>query len=230
MTSHPVTAVTPLEMATFTFPDDEAPLAGQEGVVMAYAIRHRDGIVLFDTGIGFGSEEMDERYHPKSRPIAEALHEAAIDKRDIVAVVNCHLHVDHAGQNSAFPRIPIHVQPAEWRRAHEPDYTILEWIDFVGADYRQRAGEYDLISGVRVMATPGHTPGHQSVLLDMADGPVVLAGQALYSRNEWAGFPTDREGASRAWDRSAYDASVAKLRALSPKWVYFGHDRTVWSA
>ena len=51
--------VTPLELGTFRFPEPE--LAHRQGVVMGYAIRHRGGIFLFDTGLGFGNEELDER-------------------------------------------------------------------------------------------------------------------------------------------------------------------------
>ena len=222
--------IVPLEMATFRFADDEVPLAGQEGVVMAYAVRHRNGVLLFDTGFGSGSDLVDERYHPVARSILDALTAATIDPAAVVAVINCHLHIDHAGQNSAFPGTPIHAQPLEWQAAHERDYTILEWIDFPAADYRLRAGDSYLLPGVRVLSTPGHTPGHQSLVIDTTEGAVILAGQAVYSRDEWDGVPTAREGASRAWDRDAYDASVARLRAIRPVRVYFGHDRAVWTA
>jgi len=83
---------------------------------------------------------------------------------------------------------------------------------------------------VRVVGTPGHTPGHQSLVIDTPEGPIVLAGQALYSRGEWLDVPGAREGRSRAWDADAYDASVRRLRDIQPVRVYFGHDREFWSA
>jgi glyoxylase-like metal-dependent hydrolase (beta-lactamase superfamily II) len=217
-------------MATFRFADDEGTLAGQEGVVMACAVRHPSGVVLFDTGFGFGSKLVDERYHPQSRRIHEVLADAGVDPQAIIAIINCHLHIDHAGQNSAFPRTPIHAQPAEWEAAHGEDYTILEWVDFPNAGYRLHAGDYELLPGIRVLATPGHTPGHQSLAVDTTEGLSILAGQAVYSRDEWIGAPTDREGASRAWDRAAYDRSIERLRDLAPAAVHFGHDRSVWTA
>jgi len=225
-----LSAVVPLEMATFRFADDEGPLAGQEGVVMACAVRHPSGVVLFDTGFGFGSKLVDERYHPQSGRTHDVLAVAGIDPEAIIAVINCHLHIDHAGQNSAFPRTPIHAQPAEWEAAHGEDYTIVEWVDFPNADYRLHAGDYELLPGIRVLATPGHTPGHQSLAVDTIEGLTILAGQAAYSRDEWIGARTDREGASRAWDRAAYDRSITRLHDLAPARVLFAHDRSVWMA
>jgi glyoxylase-like metal-dependent hydrolase (beta-lactamase superfamily II) len=218
--------VVPLEVAEFDFPDPE--LAGRTGVVVAYAIRHADGVVLFDTGFGFGNSELDATYHPRSRRIDEVLAGAGIEPDAIDAVVNCHLHADHAGQNGAFPGVPIYVQPLEWEIAHTTDHTILEWIDVPGIDYRQVAGDYELRPGIRVIATPGHTPGHQSMLVETSDGRAVLAGQAVYSLDEWTGNAGGIEGRSSAPDRDAYDRSVERLRALEPDRVLFGHDRRSW--
>ncbi len=221
--------VIPLELATFTFAQDE-PHAGEEGVVVAYAIRHSEGVLQFDTGFGFGNEYVDARYRPQSRRIDEALRHAGIDMADVTAVLNCHLHIDHAGQNSAFPGVPIHVQAAEWHEAHTTEHTVLEWIDFDGADYRHHDGDYEVLPGITALATPGHTPGHQSLAIETSDGLILLAGQAVYSAGEWAGAPGAREGYTRAADRSAYADSVARLRALRPERVLFAHDRAAWSA
>src|SRR5688572_15360082 len=170
--------IVPLEMAEFRFADDE-PLAGQIGVVMAYAVRHYGGVLLFDTGFGFGNDEVDARYQPRARRLPDVLAEAGIDVADVAAVVNCHLHIDHAGQNALFPNVPIYAQPEEWATAHATDYTILEWVDFPGARYELMAGDYDLYPGIRVIATPGHTRGHQSLVVDTAEGRNILCGQAV---------------------------------------------------
>ncbi len=220
--------ITPLFMADFRFAADE-PHAGELGVVMAYAVRHRDGVLLFDTGFGIGNAELDAYYQPRARRVTRVLAEAGMAPTDITSVVNCHLHVDHAGQNAEFRSVPIYVQPAEWEAAHSTDYTILDWIDAPGLEYRQVAGDHQPIEGVRVIATPGHTRGHQSLVVETDDGPIVLAGQAVYSAGEWAGEPGAREGRSRAWDQVAYDASVERLRGLEPVRVLFGHDRRPWT-
>ena len=229
MTPTDLPDITPLEMATFKFADEE-PLAGQVGVVMAYVVRHGTGTLLFDTGFGFGNPELDAYYRPRARRLPDVLAGVGIALGEIDAVVNCHLHVDHAGQNALFPGVPIYVQPAEWVVAHTTDHTILEWIDFEGARYQHVAGDHEPYPGIKILATPGHTPGHQSLVVDTAGGVSVLAGQAVYTAGEWAGDPDVWEGRSRAPDPAAYDRSIERLRALEPTRVFFGHDRRSWTA
>jgi N-acyl homoserine lactone hydrolase len=220
--------ITPLELGTFSFPDDELP--GLQGVVMGYLIRHRGGLLLFDTGFGFGNAELDDRYHPKPVRIADALRTAGVDVTDIDAVANCHLHADHAGQNATFPGVPIYVQAPEWEIAHTTDHTILEWIDFDGSRYQQIDGHHQLSEDVAIIPTPGHTPGHQSLAVRTPQGLVVLAGQACYTAAEWAGQETQLEGRSGAPDADAYDRSIRRLRDLGSVSVRFGHDRAAWTA
>ena len=220
--------IVPVPLGEFRFAADE-PYAGESGVVIAYAVRHPDGILLFDTGFGFGNAELDAYYQVRALPVAQALADAGIALKDITAVVNCHLHVDHAGQNGSFIGIPIYVQAAEWEVAHTTDHTILDWIDVPDTDYRRIHGDHDLFDGIRIIATPGHTPGHQSLVVETPAGVEVLTGQAVYSPGEWAGEPGAREGRTRAPDADAYDRSFEKLRALDPVRVWFGHDRDHWS-
>jgi N-acyl homoserine lactone hydrolase len=223
-----VNEVVPVPMGEFRFAADE-PHAGEVGVVVAYAVRHPAGVLLFDTGFGFGNAELDAYYQVRALPIEAALADAGIAIKDVGAVVDCHLHVDHAGQNGSFAGVPIYVQATEWEIAHTTDHTILEWIDVPGADYRLIVGDHDLFDGIRIVATPGHTVGHQSLVVAAADGIHVLAGQAVYSPGEWVGEPGAREGRTRAWDPDAYDRSVDRLRSLDPVRVWFAHDRTTWS-
>jgi N-acyl homoserine lactone hydrolase len=217
----------PIELATFTFPDPE--MAGREGVVIAYVVRHRGGILLFDTGFGFGDAELDASYHPIARRIDDALRDDGIDPDNITAVANCHLHADHAGQNRAFGSVPIFVQAVEWELAHTTDHTILDWVDFPGARYRHLVGDARLADGIRTVATPGHTKGHQSLVVDGRDGPIILAGQACYSFGEWVGETGAIEGGPSAADPVAYAASIERLRSLDPAAVHFAHDRRSWT-
>jgi len=217
--------IVPLELETFSFPKEIPEL---RGVVVAYLVRHAGGLLLFDTGFGFGNAELDERYHPQQVNVADALRAVGVDPAEIDAVANCHLHADHAGQNATFPGIPIYVQATEWKIAHTTDHTILEWIDFDGSRYEQVDGDHTISDDIRLLATPGHTPGHQSLAVRTRAGLVVLAGQACYTAAEWAGDPTPLEGRSGAPDIEAYDSSIARLRALDSQVVRFGHDRESW--
>ncbi len=95
---------------------------------------------------------------------------------------------------------------------------------------RRREGVllFDTDFGFRVLATSGHSTGHQSLVVAQPDGPVVLSGQAIYGLDEWTGSRGGR-GRSTAPDRTAYDASVARIRAIEPSRVLFAHDRRPWS-
>jgi N-acyl homoserine lactone hydrolase len=89
-------------------------------------------------------------------------------------------------------------------------------------------GEAEVASGLRVIPTPGHTAGHQSLVVDGTDGTIVLAGQALQSRLEWEGATEpSASGASTARD-PAYPNSVQRLMELGPARVHFAHDPEVW--
>jgi len=121
--------VIPLHLADVTYPASH-PLAGQNGPVLGFAIRHPDGLVLVDTGIGEGNEWIENNYRPRSRGVREALAGAKLDPDGVRAIVNSHLHFDHCGQNRAFPGVPIHVQQAELDLALREGHTIVEWVDF----------------------------------------------------------------------------------------------------
>lgn len=231
MSGQPIDVVA-LPMGEFTFPPGEA-YEGQTGLVVAYAIRHATGTFLFDTGFAMPEPELDTfyaRYDVRPNSLPEVAAAAGVELAEITAVANCHLHLDHAGQNALFPGIPIYVQEPEWEVAHEPDYTHLPAIDFQGANYQHRAGDHEVAPGIRIFATPGHSPGHQSVVVQTQDGPLLLVGQAVYSHGEWAGVAGAREGVSTAPDQPEYARSVERLRALNPARVLFGHDRRGWPA
>jgi N-acyl homoserine lactone hydrolase len=231
-TSHPRVEVLPLQLASITFPEWH-PLTG-EGDVLGFALRHRGGVVLFDTGIGDGSDVIDRLYRPVRRSIDEALADHDHRRSDVTAIVNSHLHFDHCGNNSLFPGVPIYAQEVELVAARQPRYTVPEWVAFEGAEYRSIDGDAEVAPGIRVVSTPGHTEGHQSIVVDDGDRPVVLAGQAIYSRAELVDMtgdgPTD-EATSIGEDESnpaQYRASARRLMALRPRRVHFSHDREVW--
>jgi len=195
----------------------------------AHAVVHRDGVFLFDNGAGIGNADVEAAFTPRVKRLEDALAEHGLSLADLTGVANCHLHFDHAGQNARLPRgVPIFVQRPEWARVREPDYTVPEWIDVPGLAYEVLDGEAEVGPGLRLIPTPGHTPGHQSLVVETADGIIVLAGQALQSRLEWEGAtdPT-ASGAADAPD-PRYATSVARLRALDPVRVHFAHDPSVW--
>ena len=64
------------------------------------------------------------------------------------------------------------------------DYTIREWVDFAGATYVEHEGEVELLPGIRLLPAPGHTDGHQVVVVATGEGPVVLGGDVGTSFRE----------------------------------------------
>lgn len=223
--------VVPFVVSELRLPQKEQALLGLEWwPTVAHAVVHRDGVFLFDTGAGLGNAEVQERFSPRVTPIEDALASHGIALADITGVANCHLHFDHSGQNYRLPpSVPIFVQRAEWRMVHVPDYTIPEWADAPGLSYELLGGETEVAPGLTLIPTPGHAPGHQSLVIETSNGTVVLAGQAVQSRAEWEGASDEAaSGEPNAPDRDAYVRSVLRLRALEPMRVHFAHDPQIW--
>jgi len=168
-----------------------------------HVIQHPQGRVLVDTGLIDSTPELDEEWSPRFDPDAIP--------RDVVCVINTHLHFDHCGGNRLFAGTPIYVQRLEREAARGEDYTVSEWVDFDGATYVELDGETELLPGVRVVPTPGHTPGHQSVLVETDDGLVVVAGDVAYSWDEF--------------DRPA-NTAAAMLTGLAPRRIWLAHEST----
>ena len=214
----------------YTMPEDSS-LPHQKIVVLAYVIRHPDGLVLFDTGIGEGHEEAERRYHPiVRRPLREALSAVGVAMGDVRAIANCHFHLDHCGGNPSFPGTPIFAQRVEYDASHSLDYTLPEIVDFEGAKLELHDGDADVFPGLRIIPTPGHTPGHQSLLVETRDGRVLIAGQAMNDASEYGRaqlawrvrHERPEEGAPEVADW------IARVQELEPRRVYFAHDPAVW--
>ena len=201
----PDVRVVPFLVSELRLPPDEQELLGREWwPSYAHAVMHRDGVFLFDNGVGFGNAEIASMFSPRVTAIEDALAEHGISLADVTGVANCHLHFDHSGQNARLPSgVPIFVQRTEWAMVHEPDYTVPEWIDAPGLSYEVLDGEIEVAPGLRLIPTPGHTVGHQSLVLDASDGTVVLAGQAVQSRAEWEGATEPSASGAPAARRSS---------------------------
>jgi len=169
-----------------------------------HVIEHPDGRVLVDTGMIDSTPELDEEWHP--------FFDQALIPRDVVCVINTHLHFDHCGGNRRFAGTPTYVQRAELAAAVEPDY-LVEWVHFDGESYGELDGDADLFAGVSVLFTPGHSPGHQSVVVETGDGLVVLGGDVTYSMRELI------DGAT---------PSILRIHRLQPARVYLAHHEQPW--
>ncbi|MDH6707663.1 N-acyl homoserine lactone hydrolase [Kitasatospora sp. MAA19] len=199
--------------------------------VLAYLVRRPEGLLLFDTGIGAGDPETEAHYRPVRRPLPEALAAAGVGGADIDLVVNCHLHFDHCGGNPLLAGTPVLVQAAELAAARRGGYTIDALVDFPGADYRELDGETEVWPGVRILPTPGHTGGHQSLVVERpGGGAVVLAGQAYDFASEYGQAVLARRAAREgvAAPLPGYRAWLDRLAEYGPRRVLFAHDHAVW--
>ncbi|MCO8277161.1 MBL fold metallo-hydrolase [Actinoplanes sp. TRM 88003] len=154
----------------------------------SYAVRVGTGpVVLVDAGIGpAGSLAAD--WAPVPGRLPDALAEAGIAPGDVAAIVLTHLHNDHMGwavpRDSPFTSARVVVQRADVdayaaRRDQAGQYDLL--IEPLRAAGRLEVldGDRVLAPGVRVVPTPGHTPGHQSVWVESGDDSLLVTGDLL---------------------------------------------------
>ncbi len=194
-----------------------------------------DAVYLIDTGMPDAwidrSGDLDgEEIFPHmtaSDRVDRQLARIGLAVGDITCVINSHLHFDHAGGNAHFPRVPILVQEAELEAARAGRITARDW-DAPGLRYETIRGDYRVRDGLDLLFTPGHTLGHQSVLVTLGDGRRLLfAVDAIYTSINW-----EEDKLSAMTDPVAGQASVDRLRreaARPDTTVIFGHDPTQWA-
>jgi N-acyl homoserine lactone hydrolase len=220
-----------LPLGTFVRPAEETG-TGQPRVeaVYGYLVRHERGLVLLDTGLGKGDAATEAWYRPQRIALQSALEARGVSLDQIAMVVNCHLHFDHCGGNPLLVGRPIVCQRRELTTARSGDYTMDHLIDHSGATYELLDGEAELWPGVRVVPTPGHVDGHQSLVVQCDDGSVVLAGQSHDTASAWS---ADALAASAiALGHTAplplAPAWIERLLSFDPKRVVFAHDAAAW--
>jgi glyoxylase-like metal-dependent hydrolase (beta-lactamase superfamily II) len=210
-------------------------LAGQRVVAVAYLVRHPEATLLFDTGFPFDREfavdEGDAHLVTYPRSVSAELAVLGSGFADLDLVANCHLHIDHAGGNFRLPPdLPIHVQATELAEAREEtDPLVVDALALDRQAYRPVEGEHELLPGLRLLPTPGHTAGHQSLVVETASGPVVLLGQGVPSASEFSAAAyavrLEAEGSTRV---PAYPEWLLAILDLGPSQVLFAHDLASW--
>ena len=171
--------------------------------------------------MGSGHPYVEKVFEPDLIDVTAALAELDLSPIDLDCVVNSHLHFDHCGANQAFRGLPHYVQAAEIEEAASDNYTIKEWISW--DDLVPVAGDLELSEEVSLLSTPGHTPGHQSILIDEGESKLLIAAQAAFSLDEFV-RGGDPEVQAHEGIEEKYVASLDRLKAIDADRIYLSHD------
>ncbi len=158
-----------------------------------YLIRHGKQWLLWDTGLTDAVAQSPNGVETaggaiiarRTKTLAGQLAELKVKPADVTYVGLSHNHADHTGNAKLFPGSTFLVQKAEYDFAYaDPAKTPLP----AGAKVTQLEGDHDVFGdgSVTILSTPGHTPGHQSLLVYLKKaGPVLLTGDAVHFKDNW---------------------------------------------
>jgi N-acyl homoserine lactone hydrolase len=197
-----------------------------------YLIHHPQGWLLWDTGITDAIASMPEGQAPadpkathwrRPKTLVSQLDALGVKPTDINYVAISHSHPDHIGNVGLFPQAMLLVQKAEY-----------EWPTPFGAGrfkpehpVTKLEGDHDVFGdgSVTILATPGHTPGHQSLLVKLPKtGALVLSGDAVHFQSNWdnRGVPsgnTDKDKTLASMQR------IADVLAKEKGQLWINHDK-----
>jgi N-acyl homoserine lactone hydrolase len=197
-----------------------------------YLIHDTLGWLLWDTGVTdaiaampSGQAPSDPRaihwYRPKT--LAAELSAIGVKPSDIKYLAISHTHPDHVGNVEMFPQSMLLVQKAEY-----------EWPNPLGVGrfkpehpVKKLEGDYDVFGdgSVTIISTPGHTPGHQSLLVKLPKtGAIVLSGDAVHFKSNW----DNRRVPSINFDKDKTSASMQRIADILAKehaQLWINHDK-----
>ncbi len=164
--------------------------------VPSWLIRHPKGLVLVDAGMSTGLTAPGKLLDfwrnffdidlTDGDMVTQQLASRQVDVADIDVVILTHLHFDHSGGLAQIPNARVIVQQDEWASGIDDDKAAANGFsraDYdLGHDLEMASGEHDVFGDglVTCIPTPGHTPGHQSVRVRLANSEVVLCGDCAY--------------------------------------------------
>jgi glyoxylase-like metal-dependent hydrolase (beta-lactamase superfamily II) len=193
-----------------------------------YLIRHGSDWLLWDTGY-----PDDVAANPRTTPVGKAtrartlaaqLAEVGVKPSDVRFVAVSHTHGDHVGKVDMFPDSTLLIQKAEFDWAFAAGRTPPFKAE---RPVRKLEGDHDVFGdgSVVIISTPGHTPGHQSLLVNLPKtGWLVLTGDLAHFRDNWdnrrvASMNTSAEQTQASFRR------VADLLAEKKAQLWINHDK-----
>ena len=215
--------------------------------VQVFLITHPKGNIVVDTGMhkqiavdpnGYWGEAKVKLLKPdvgREEDVVSQLKTLGFAPSDIRYVINTHLHLDHSGCNQHFTAATFLVQKDELRAAFWPE--IFQRGSYYRTDfdyplkYEDLDGDYDVYGDgvVQITRSPGHTQGHQSILVNLPnDGTFVLTGDSCYlSENV-----NELVVPGIAWNSEEAMKSIRKIRYLRDQkgaFLITGHDPVLWN-
>ena len=202
------------------------PFAGS-----CYLIRHAQGWLLWDTGLADSVAAMPEGLRPSDpraitwrlpRTLASQIDELGLKSSDIKYVALSHSHPDHSGNVDMFPSSMLLVQKAEYESA-----TASSLRSRPARTVTTLEGDRDVFGdgSVTIISTPGHTVGHQSLLVKLPrTGAVLLAGDAAHFKDNW----DNRRVPSINFNAEQTAASMQRLASIMARdkaQLWINHDK-----
>ena len=200
---------------------------------VCYLVQMDDGMnILIDSGISTQLPP-DMPALVRGPTVVDQLASLGLQPHDIDLLICTHFDLDHAGQHAHFAQAEFIVQRTHYEFArHHARFALTrpQW-DQPTIRYRLVDGDLTLLPGLELIATGGHVPGHQSVLVRLPTiGPVLLTIDAV---PDGASFTPDRSPSPRDINAEEARASTCKLLDLAQHervaLVIFGHDGKQWS-
>jgi len=197
-----------------------------------YLIRHAKGLLLWDTGVPDAVAAMPDGMvvaggaitYRRAKTLAAQLAELGVKPAEVTYVAVSHTHGDHVGNLGLFPTATILIQGAEYEWAMglptKPGFVATQTID-------KLAGDRDVFGdgSVTILSTPGHTPGHQSLLVVLPKtGALVLSGDAVHFRDNWEQRRVPSMNVNREQTLASLDR-IAGVLAERKATLWINHDR-----
>lgn len=186
--------------------------------VWSFLVRGEGRTVLVDTGLCedevISPPEFEQETGLTAKTMTEALADEGLTPEDVDTVILTHLHDDHCGTSELFTKARFYVQKNELafcRNPHPLDHRYDEYF-IEGIQFEIIEGDAEILPGIRVVSSPGHTPGCQSVIVDTKQGRAAITGFCCNNENFPERGPAVCPGVHTDAIK-AYD-SIQKIKAL----------------
>jgi len=205
-----------------------------------YLIKHAKGWMLWDSGMSDTIAAMPEGMTAASglltlyvkKTLASQLQALGVAPADIARVAFSHFHSDHVGNANLFTASTLYIQEAEYDAAFGPDAAKFgfapKYYDKLAANKTVKLkGDHDVFGdgSVMIISTPGHTPGHQCLLVHLPKtGAVVLSGDMVHFQDNWDNRRVPARNFNKEQTTQSMDR-VAKLLQEQHAQLWINHDK-----